>query len=405
MRPLIPSLLLLLPALAAAQPVPPNGTFANPLDLDYRFMPTAPSRREAADPMIVRYRGEYWLFASKSGGYWHSPNLRDWTLVVPTGLPIEDYAPAVVEIEGRLYWTAHKSKAIYTTDDPRTGAWRKVADIDAYADPAFFLDDGRLDLYHGSSLGGGISVVELDWRHGFRVVAGPTLLTKADAADHGWERSGPDNLGASMTEGFRVLPYIEGSWMTKHDGVYYLQYAAPGTVWKTYADGVYTSRSPLGPFTYAPYSPFSYRPGGFVGGAGHSGMFQDARGRWWRVTTAIVSVLHKFERRLAIFPAGFDADGVLWTDTYLGDYPERVPDARPPVRADPLGADLAGWMLLSAGRPVTASSTLDGHPTTAAVDEDVRTWWSARTGDAGEWLRVDLGRAQTVRAVQVNFGE
>ena len=409
------ALVLALAGTARAQTVPPNGTFANPLDLDYRFMPDTLSWRQAADPLVVRYRGEYWLFASKSGGYWHSTDFRRWTLVVPTGLPLEDYAPAVVELGGRLYYTAHKSQALFTTDDPAAGAWRKVADLGLYSDPDLFLDDdGRLFLYHGSSLGGGISVVELDPKHDFRVIAGPTLLTHADTAGRGWERSGPENLGAQMTEGFRVAPFVEGSWMTKHDGTYYLQYAAPGAVWTTYADGVFTSRSPFGPFTYMPYSPFSYRPAGFIGGAGHSGMFQDFVGHWWRITTMEISVRHKFERRLGVFPAGFDADGVIYTDTYLGDYPQLLPDtdsgrgARNAGRRAPspdLGHNLAGWMLLSGGHTVTASSTLDGRPASAAVDENAMTWWSARTGDAGEWLSVDLGRAARVYAVQVNLGE
>src|SRR6185369_14160247 len=139
--------------------------------------------------------------------------------------------------------------------------------------------------YFGSGLNGGISVVELDPRDNFKVVSGPTKLMTANYLDHGWERSGEDNLGATMTEGFRIGPYVEGSWMTKHNGIYYLQYAAPGTVWKSYADGVYTSRSPTSGFTYAPYSPFSYKPGGFAGSAGHSGMFRDKQGNYWRVTT------------------------------------------------------------------------------------------------------------------------
>jgi xylan 1,4-beta-xylosidase len=109
---------------------------------------------------------------------------------------------------------------------------------------------------------------------------------RADYANHGSERSGPDNLGATMAEGFRIAPYVEGAWMTKHDGTYYLQYSAPGTVRKSYADGVYTSRAPTTGFAYAPSSPFSYRPGGFIGGAGHASTFQDSAGNYWRVVTA-----------------------------------------------------------------------------------------------------------------------
>ena len=66
----------------------------------------------------------------------------------------------------------------------------------------------------------------------------------------------------------QMAPWTEGAWMTKHAGTYYLQYSAPGTQFKTYADGVYTSTNPMGPFVYAPYSPFSHKPTGFIGGAG-----------------------------------------------------------------------------------------------------------------------------------------
>jgi hypothetical protein len=204
-----------------------------------------------------------------------------------------------------------------------------------------------------------------------------------------------------MSEGFRIAPWIEGPWMTKHNGTYYLQYSAPGTVWKTYADGVYTSRSPTRGFTYAPYSPFSYKPGGFVGSAGHGALFQDRMGNYWRVVTMVISVAHRFERRLGIFPAGFDGDGVLRTDTYLGEYPQLLPG----VAKIPLDGNLTGWMLLSSGKRAIASSVLAGHPADHAFDEEIRTHWSARTGDSGEWLRVDLGNMSRIDAVQINFAE
>jgi hypothetical protein len=182
--------------------------------------------------------------------------------------------------------------------------------------------------------------------------------------------------------------------MTKHGGRYYLQYSAPGTEYKTYADGVFVADRPEGPYTYAPWSPASAKPSGFIAGAGHGATFQDKDGRTWRIVTMTISVLHMFERRLGLFPAGFDADGVMYTDTALGDFPRLLPDGRP-----------AGWMLLSRGKPAVASSSTDGHAPALAFDEEVRTFWSARTGDAGEWLRVDLGGPRELQAVQLNFAE
>ncbi|NJK86516.1 MAG: discoidin domain-containing protein [Bacteroidales bacterium] len=52
-----------------------------------------------------------------------------------------------------------------------------------------------------------------------------------------------------------------------------------------------------------------------------------------------------------------------------------------------------------------ASSSLPEHTPINSVDEEVRTYWSAASGDPGEWLMVDLGSENTVEAIQVNFAE
>ena len=75
--------------------------------------------------------------------------------------------------------------------------------------------------------------------------------------NHGWERFGRDHRDT-------IKPFTEGAWMTKFNGRYYLQYGAPGTEYNVYANGTYVGDHPLGPFTYAPYNPVSYKPGGFV---------------------------------------------------------------------------------------------------------------------------------------------
>jgi hypothetical protein len=54
---------------------------------------------------------------------------------------------------------------------------------------------------------------------------------------------------------------------------------------------------------------------------------------------------------------------------------------------------------------VTVSSTLGALAANFAVDEDLKTYWSAATGDAGEWIQSDLGAVSTVRAIQVNHAD
>ena len=97
-------------------------TYCNPMDLDYRFSLEKPSRREAADPTMVVFHGEYWLFASKSGGYWESKDMHTWKHIWAEGYPVETYAPTVVEIGGKLYLSAFNDPYLYVTDDPADGA-------------------------------------------------------------------------------------------------------------------------------------------------------------------------------------------------------------------------------------------------------------------------------------------
>ena len=63
------------------------------------------------------------------------------------------------------------------------------------------------------------------------------------------------------------------------------------------------------------------------------------------------------------------------------------------------------WMLLSYAKKSDASSTLKQHPQMDAFNEDVRTYWSSKTGEKGEWLSVDLDSQKTINAIQINFTE
>ena len=374
-------------------------TYCNPLDLNYRFQFTdSASYREAADPTMIRYGDKYILFVSHSGGYWYSDDLLRWEYLPVATLPIEDYAPDAAVINDTVYFTASSEarKPFYYTTDPFHDSWTAMKDTLPFAvwDPHFFLDDdGQRYLYWGCSNFLPIYGVRLN--SGMQAVTEPEILIEHNPDKYGWEVPGEQNELARNG-------WNEGAWMTKYNGRYYLQYASPGTEFKTYADGVYTSDSPLGPFKYETYSPFSYKPGGFAGGAGHSSTFQDNYGNYWHVSTMSISVRHMFERRLGLFPAAFDSDGVIRTFTAFGDYPAVMPDHKIDFEKENL---FTGWMLLSYKKKAKASSSVDDYPVKNAFDEDIRTWWSAMTRDAGEWLSVELDDSSTVYAVQVNFAD
>ncbi|HEU18727.1 MAG TPA: hypothetical protein ENO00_04995, partial [Deltaproteobacteria bacterium] len=393
---------LLLCTLASAQPAQAPQTFCNPMDLNYMFMDETVDAREAADPVIVLFKDDYYLFASHSGGYWTSPDLRNWELIIPTGLNIANYAPAAVAMRDSLFFiTSEGVQQVYKTGDPKSGKWVNMPIAKGYQDPALFLDDdGRLYMYHGLAQDNPIIYgVELDPKT-FQEIGSQVVLIAGSGkyATHGWERRGEGVVFESD-----IRPWIEGAWMNKENDKYYLKYSAPGTEWKTYSNGVYVADSPLGPFEYAPYSPVDFKPTGFVSGGGHGATFKDKDGQYWHVGTLTISTpgKHIFERRLSLYPVGFDADGHIRTNTDFGDYPQYYPG----VKANPIEENFAGMMLLSHKKFIQASSSLEGYGPENAVDEEIRTYWSALSGDANEWLMIDLGKECNVEAIQVNFAE
>ena len=257
-----------------------------------------------------------------------------------------------------------------------------------------------------------------------------TVLIEGHPFERGYERSGVDNslmplseeevdkrLAASLKargmtldqvpEALRISargyvsqrPYIEGAWMTKHDGRYYLQYACSGSQYNGYADGVYVADQPLGPFVPAQDNPYSYKPGGFIPGAGHGSTLEDPAGYFWHTATMRISVNHQFERRVGLWPAGFDADGGMFCNQRYGDWPQAVEALRADPWRDP------DWMLLGFGKSMTASSFEKEHTPDLAANEDVQAWWRAADAAPGQWLQMDLGKVQDVRAVQVNFAD
>lgn len=416
--------------------------YCNPLNINYRYQFNADPRRggqmqicrEAADPSMIYYEGRYYIFASMTLGVWVSDDLVRWeNHRLPEELPLYDYAPDVRVKDGWVWLCASKNDANcdrWRTKDILHGPYEKVAGTFPFWDPNLFVDDdGRVYFYWGCSNQTPIWGVELD-PDSMQPLGEKQVLIEGHPHEIGYERIGEDNstLPASeeeveqkyqaffqhnavpesqipahlkpMIRGmFTNRPYIEGAWMDKHCGKYYLQYACPGTQYNTYSDGVYVGDSPLGAFTLAKNNPYSYHPGGFLPGAGHGSTMRDRQGNWWHTSTMRISVNHDFERRVGLWPAGFDADGELYCNQRYGDWPMAVSGVEQDPWRDP------AWMLLSVGKEACASTWTEGHEPCKATEENVQTWWQAASNSKDEWLVVDLGRAFLVHAVQVNFAD
>jgi xylan 1,4-beta-xylosidase len=385
-------------------------TYCNPVNIDYGYTPIPNfaewgHHRATADPVIVNYKNDYYLFSTNQWGYWWSNDMLNWKFISrkflrPWNAGYDELCAPAVGIIGDtmiVFGSTYTSNfTIWMSTNPKANEWKPLVDSFAIGgwDPDFFTDDdGKLYMYNGSSNRYPIYGIELN-RKTMQPIGTRKEMYFLEDWRYGWQRFGEhwDNTFLD--------PFIEGSWMTKHNGKYYLQYGAPGTEFSGYADGVIVGETPLGPFT--PQSdPLSFKPGGFARGAGHGSTFQDNYKNWWHVSTISISVKNNFERRIGIWPAGFDKDDVMYMDAAFGDYPHYLP-----ASLNRSGAGVfTGWMLLNYKTPVEVSSTLGGYHANNAVDEDIKTYWSAATGNKGEWIQTDLGNVNTVNAVQINYAD
>lgn len=392
-------------------------TLINPLNVRYQYQHYASqASREAADPTLILFKGKYYLFASMSGGFYWSEDLLHWNWHENRKLTPFRYAPDARQIGKWLVFSSsdRDPSAFYRTEDPLSDVFEKVSEPFPFWDPNLFQDDdGRVYLYWGCDNQKPIYGQEFD-PETLLPVGEKRELIFGDTAHHGWER--PDYPGRPKEQGreglamrlYRLImrlngsdkkPFIEGAFMNKLAGRYYLQYAAPGTELATYGDGVYVGDAPLGPFKYQAYSPFSSKPGGFITGAGHGSTIEDEHGNLWHASTMRISVNANFERRIGLFPAGVDRDGILFCNQNFADYPLEIPEGK----FDPWNI-VPRWMLLSYRKAAESSSSREGHGPELALDEDIRTCWCAK-GGKGEWYRLDLGEVYEIRGVQINFAD
>ena len=401
------ALILLLCADASAQ----QKTYCNPINIDYGYTPipnfsTWGKHRATADPVIVNYKGDYYLFSTNQWGYWWSSDMSNWNFVSrrflrPWNNVYDELCAPAVGIVGDTMLvfgsTYSKNFTLWMSTDPKKDNWKPLIDsVDIGGwDPAFFTDDdGRFYMYNGSSNRWPLYGIELD-RKTFQPIGTRKEMFGLESWRYGWHRFG-EYMDDTFLDGF-----IEGAWMTKHKGKYYFQYAGPGTEFSGYADGVAVGNGPLD-YMQNQSDPLSIKAGGFARGAGHGATFQDNQSKYWHVSTIAIGVKNNFERRLGIWPAGFDNDGVMYCNTAFGDYPHYLPGDT----ADHLKSRFTGWMLLNYKKPVMVSSVLGSlYKANNAVDESIKTYWSAASGDAGEWLQSDLGAISTVKAIQINYAD
>jgi xylan 1,4-beta-xylosidase len=373
--------------------------YCNPLPLETSSRDGSPQGVSLGDVTVVREGDAFYLFGT-GGGAWVSSDFLKWkyqAVEVRGGrLPV---APHVAKYKGAFYMSGNSAPLYRAPNilgpfevlgpwknekgEPWTGVsngkpWTGAFDVDIFID-----DNSKPYLYFPGRSTDGIYVAPLDPNDLTRFAAAPKHLFGFDKS-HAWERWGDKNEYANVA-------WIEGPWAFKRNGIYYVEYSASGTQWLSYASGVYSAQSPLGPFTYSPRNPLLRKITGIVTGPGHGSVAQGPDGNWW-VFYTIVMANPPGGRRIGMDPVDFDANGNMFTRG-----PSDTPQWAPGVVANPVRDGDSGSIPLTVNKLRAMnqrggfSSQRPGHEAAYALDDSNGTWWEPAEDDAKPTLTIDLG--------------
>lgn len=245
-----------------------------------------------ADPFVLEHNGMYYAYGThyRTGiVVYRSNDLMHWEGpcgLAPYGLALHKndswgeknfWAPEIYKTDSGFVMTysVEEHTAIAYADDPR-GPFRQIEPYSVYfpyfknIDSHIFVDDdGQAYLYWVAwfnDRGNEIFVSRLspDLTH---TIGAPVECLHSQLGT--WEvKRFPDG---------HVSRVVEGPYVLKHKGVYYLTYSANDYRSQDYAVGYATSDSPFGPWKRYEGNPILRRPGNLVG-TGHHAFFSTSEG-------------------------------------------------------------------------------------------------------------------------------
>ena len=224
-----------------------------------------------ADPFVLLHDGIYYLYSTNSPDGFRVFTSRDMGTWEDGGycLRAEDvmgdhwfWAPEVMEYKGKFYmvYVAQEHLGIAVSDSPRgpfTQREKKWLNECNEIDGHFFVDDdGTVYLYFVRFDRG--NVLWCAKMNEDMLSYDPSTATFLFRAEDEWET--------------RDCSVVEGPFVLKHKGKYYLTYSANHTRSADYAVGCAVSDHPMGPFTKASYNPILKKSDALNGTGHHSFM-------------------------------------------------------------------------------------------------------------------------------------
>lgn len=369
---------------------------------------TVPDYRSISDPSVLYENGKWYLYPSY-GMAWVSEDFVTWKHVRTTPYNMK-YSPVVVPFKDRYLMTSH-SNGLYESDSP-LGEFKFLGDFilpngDPFCpiDPALFVDDdGRLYLYgffYGQEIRKnviptGTYGVELDPNNPKRLLTEPITLFTFDSKNE-WERFGENRQDT-------LSGWIEGQWMLKKNGRYYLIYASSGTEYSSYCMAAYYSdEGPLSGFKLQKNNPIIESRSGLIRGAGHGCVTEGPNDTLWAFYTISLAYAHLYERRIGMDLIAINKEGELYAPHGV----TVTPQFGPGVKTDPVSDNSTGTLPLTTRQRAMsrASSHSEGHEGFFALDDSMLTFWQPSKEDTCPTLTVNLQAHYRVEASRLIFRE
>ncbi len=277
-----------------------------------------------ADPFILLWEGTYYAYGTYSGNgiaVYVSDDLLTWRVPEEAkyGLALNKndvwadrwfWAPEVYHVNGKfyMYYSADEHICVATSDSPygpfKQDVLKPMIEDEKCIDNSLFIDDDGTPYLSFVRFNDGNNIWIAEMEDDLVTIKDETM-TKCLHVSQQWEE---------------VWPRVnEGSFITKHNGTYYMTYSANSYESQFYGVGVAKATDIMGPWVKYENNPILQMPGDLVG-VGHSAMFTDKDGNLRKVFHAHNSKTSIHPRHMYISKVVFENVGGEDVMTIETDY-------------------------------------------------------------------------------------
>ena len=180
------------------------------------------------------------------------------------------WAPEVYYVNNKfyMYYSAEEHICVATSDSPlgpfKQDEKKPMLEGEKSIDNSLFIDDDGTPYLFFNRFNDGLNIWVAKLEDDLKTIKTETLHPCIHVSQE-WET---------------VWPRVnEGSFVIKHNGIYYMTYSANSYESQFYGIGCATATDIMGEWTKYPDNPLLQKPGDLVG-LGHSSMFKDKKGDW-----------------------------------------------------------------------------------------------------------------------------